>query len=167
MTFRIAALLLILGVRVSVADEVAPPPLTQKGLLGRWEGAALGLALEYWFRMDLFPGGGYLIRMGPGDHDIFKLEHSKITGRNEATLEFKCTPAKSCPIPFTVRVEVVGGYSIGDSTGELHAKVHTSMSNTRYTYRVDFEKGAAPSRDLIDRLKETDRIMRDAKRNHL
>src|ERR1700693_1437267 len=70
MTFRIAALLLILSVRVSVADEVAPPPLTQKVLLGRWEGAAIGVALEYWVRMDLFPGGGYLIIMGPGDHDM-------------------------------------------------------------------------------------------------
>ena len=165
MTLRVIALLVLVGARVSLANEVAPPPLTEKGLLGRWEGAGLGL--DYWFRMDLFPGGGYLVIMRPGDHDIFKLEQSKITGRNEATLRFKCTPPKSCPIPFTVRVEVMGGYSIDDSTGELHATLRTSMSNIRQTYRVDFEKGAAPSRDLAKRLKETDRLIRDAKRNHL
>jgi hypothetical protein len=115
--------------------------------------------------MDLFPGGGYLIIMRPGDHDIFKLEQSKITGRNAATLRFKCTPPKSCPIPFNVRVEVVGGYSMGDSTGELNATLRTSMSNIRATYRVNFTKGSAPSRDLVKRLKETDRLMHDAKRN--
>ena len=88
MAFRIAALLLILGVRVSFANEVAPPPLTEKGLLGRWEGAGLGL--DYWFRMDLFPGGGYLVIMRPGDHDIFKLEESKIS--DLVREHFKMTP---------------------------------------------------------------------------
>jgi hypothetical protein len=79
--------LLMTGLQLCVATEVAPPPLTQKGLLGRWEGSAGGL--DWWFRMDLFPGGGYLVVARKADHDIYRLEESKITGRNEVSLRFR------------------------------------------------------------------------------
>src|SRR6267154_2271670 len=68
------------------ADEVAPPPLTEKGLLGRWE--APGPFPGYWFRMELFPGGGYLAVVQRTDYALYKLDDSKITGTNNVSLRF-------------------------------------------------------------------------------
>jgi hypothetical protein len=80
------SLLIVIAAQLCVADEVTPPPLKEKDLLGRWEGSSGGL--DWWFRMDLFPGGGYLVVERKADYDIYKLEEFKITGRNEVTLRF-------------------------------------------------------------------------------
>ena len=51
-------LLLALTARFSFASEVAPPPLTKNGLIGRLEAPDEGRFR--WYRMEIFAGGGYL-----------------------------------------------------------------------------------------------------------
>jgi hypothetical protein len=151
--------LVLLGAQLCVANEVAPPPLKEKDLLGRWEGSSLGL--DWWFRMDLFPGGGYLVVVRKSNYDIYKLEQSRITGRNNVSLRFS---DKRSSLAKIARIEAIG-YSLPWSDGELHATITESLSNSRLTSRVEFKKGTVASRDVVKMLKDADRLMREAKRN--
>jgi hypothetical protein len=154
----------LLSATTCSANEVAPPPLTESGLLGRWEGP--GPAADYWFRMELFPGGGYLAVVQRADYALYKLEQSKIAGRNKVSLRFRGMRDKFPSAWDVVRIEAIG-YSL-DGSGELHADLTQSSSgNARLTFHVEFEKGAVPSRDLLKMLKKADELIRNAKHDHL
>ncbi len=160
----IIAFLFGLTIPLCLANEVEPPPLTEKGLVGRWEGATLGF--DYWYRMDIFPSGGYLAVVQRGDRALYKLEYSKIIGRNDLELRFRNISEKG-PLPIMIRMSATG-YAFGeDPGGELHATVTTESGNVHQEDRVDFEKGADPSEDLIKMLKDADKMIDDAKRKHL
>jgi hypothetical protein len=156
----VISLLIVITGQLCVANEVTPPPLKEKDLLGRWEGSSAGL--DWWFRMDLFPGGGYLVIERKADHDIYKLEEFKIVGRNEVTLRFS---DKSHSLTKTATIKGAGCYALPWGAGELHATITESLSNSRLTSRVYFQKGDEASRDVVKMLKDTDRLMREAKRN--
>ena len=100
-------LLIIFAAHLCAASETAPPPLKEKDLLGRWEGSCDGL--DCWFRMDLFPGGGYLIAVRKADHDIYKLEEFKITGTNEVSFRFS---DRSHSLPKIATIEGIGCYAL-------------------------------------------------------
>jgi hypothetical protein len=153
-------LLIVTAVQLCVANETAAPPLKEKDLLGRWEGSSE--RLDWWFRMDLFPGGGYLVVARKADHDIYKLEKFKITGTNEVTLRFS---NKSHSLPKIATIEGIGCYALPWGDGELNATITESLSNIRLTSKVYFQKGDKASQDVVKMLKDADRLMREAKRN--
>ena len=165
MTFRIVAFLLMLGVRTSAAYEVEP--LTEKGLMGRWEGAGR-LGLTEWVRMDLFPGGGYLaiVRGGP-PQDLFKLEKLRITGRNKVSLQFREISGPPLRFPVILSVDAIA-FTFEDTIGEFNATMVQSLSKAHWTFdNIYLKKGKEPSQDLIRMLKNADRMIRDAKRKRL
>jgi hypothetical protein len=154
----------LLSVETCNANEVAPPPLTEKGLLGRWE--APGPSADYWFRMEVFPSGGYLAVVQRADYALYKLEESKLSGTNNVSLRFRGLRDKFPSAWDTIRIEAIG-YSIDDQTGELHADLtQSSASNAHIDFHVEFEKGAEQSSDVINMLEKADELIRDAKRDH-
>jgi hypothetical protein len=158
---RCATILLItFAAQLCVANETAAPPLKETDLLGRWEGPCDGL--DCWFRMDLFPGGGYLVVVRNVDHDIYKLDEFKITGSNEVSFRFS---DKSHSLPKIATIEGIGCYALPWGDGELHATITESLSNVRLTSKVYFQKGEGPSRDVVKMLEDADRLMGEAKGN--
>ncbi len=153
-----------LTIPLCLANEVEPPALTEKGLAGRWEGATAGF--QHWYRMDIFPSGGYLAVVQRGDRALYKLEYSKIIGRNNLELRFRDISEKRS-VPITIRMSATG-YAFGeDPGGELHATVTEESGDVHQEDRVEFEKGADLSEDLIKMLKDADEMIDDAKRKHL
>jgi hypothetical protein len=153
----------LLSAMTCSANEVAPPPLTEKGLPGRWE--APGPFPGYWFRMELFPGGGYLAVVQRTDYALYKLDNLKVTGTNNVSLRFHGLRDKFPSSWDTIRIEAVG-YSI-EGSGELHADLTQSSSGSGHIdFHVEFEKGAAQSRDMLQMLKRAEQLILDAKRDH-
>ena len=177
MTLRVVVFLLVLGGNFPTAHALEAfkeeypyqlEPLTKNGLLGRWEGTGqgTGLGLDSWYRMDLFPGAGYLVILTRGRRDLFKLEKLNFTGRNKVSLRFRKISGPPLRFPVILSVDAIG-HTFQDTVGELNATMVQSLSEAHWILKAYLQKGKGPSQDVFDMLKDADRMIRDAKRKRL
>jgi hypothetical protein len=157
---HLAVCIIALAALSAAGNEVAPPPLTRKGLMGTWE--ACGNHMWYWYRMEIFPGGGYLVyQTAPNNQALYELEYSDII-KQKLTLRFRNITSNSS-LPEAMLMNGVG-YALSDKDGALHLDVTECVVNLREKTHVDFTKGT-PTREVAKMFKDAERMIRDAKRD--
>jgi hypothetical protein len=162
MTSRVvvAAAFLVLGAHSCIATEVASPPLTTRTLNGVWEGTG---GLWYWYRFEIFPGGGYLAYVtSPSRQDqaLYRLADSRVAN-SKVTLHFR-NVTKGSTLPEAITIEG-RGWADADG-GKIYADVTDHITNLREKSHIDFTKGA-PTRFVAKMFKDAQRLISDAKAN--
>jgi hypothetical protein len=138
--------------------EPGAPPITEKTLVGTWEGTA---GLWYWYRMEILSHGGYLAYVSspaPQDQAVYRLISSNIKP-DKVELRFqKVTKGSSSPEEISIEGE---GWAYGDG-GLFYATVMHRPGSVGGESKIEFVKGT-PTRLLARMFKQAERLILEQK----